>query len=148
MRFFAHSLLVLALAASVVACGSKAPPRSSAEQSQIDARAIQTRLAGTWRLVDYRPEVALDAMTQALLTSQIQTMSVRFENGQLLADSPTFHIRRSYVIDGAGGNLFKLIATDENGVTLTSSCQISDDGSKVFFHGETEPWRGMGTLSR
>jgi hypothetical protein len=144
MRTFAIASLALAL----LACGGGAPARTAAEQSQIDARAIQTRINGAWKLVDYRPEVPLDAMTQALLTSQIQTMTVRFDSGRLMADSPTFHFVRTIQIDGAGGNLFKLIATDENGVSLTSSCELSDDGTKLYFHGETEPWRGMGTLSR
>ena len=25
--------------------------------------------------------------------------------------------------------------------------QLSDDNTKLYFHGETEPWRGMGTRS-
>ncbi|HEY2513510.1 MAG TPA: hypothetical protein VGI39_21730 [Polyangiaceae bacterium] len=144
MRTFAIASLALAL----LACGGGTPARTSAEQSQIDARAIQTRISGVWKLVDYRPEVPLDAMTQALLSSQIQTMTVRFDNGRLLADSPAFHFIRTFQIVGAGGNLFKLIATDETGVSLTSSCVLSDDGTKISFRGETEPWRGMGTLSR
>ena len=144
MRTFAIASLALAL----LACGGGTPAPNTAEQSQIDARAIQARIAGAWRLVDFRPEVPLDVMTQALLTSQIQTMTVRFDNGRMMADSPSFHFVRTFQIAGAGGNLFKLIATDEDGVSLTSSCQLSDDGRKIYFHGETEPWRGMGTLSR
>ena len=144
MRTFALASLALALAA----CGGGTPARTTAEQSQVDARAIQARISGAWKLVDYKPEVPLDPMTQALLSSQIQTMTVRFDNGRLMADSPAFHFTRTFQIAGAGGNMFKLIATDETGVSLTSSCTLSDDGGKIYFRGETEPWRGVGTLSR
>ena len=144
MRTFAIASFALAL----LACGGGTPAPTTAEQSQIDARAIQARIAGAWRLVDFKPEVPLDAMSQALLASQLQTMTVRFDNGRMMADSPSFHFIRTVQITGAGGNLFKLIATDETGVSLTSSCQLSDDGTKLSFRGETEPWRGMGTLSR
>ena len=145
----AVSSLALAAALSLVtACGGGASARSPADQARLDQATTASRLAGTWQLVDYRPEVPLDAMTQALLMSQIQTMQIRFDQGRILADSPTIHLSRTFQLSDVAGNLFKIIATDENGVSLTSSAQLSDDGGKLFFHGETEPWRGMGTLVR
>ena len=57
-------------------------------------------------------------------------------------------MNRALSISEVAGNAFKLTVTDENGVALTSTCQLSDDSAKLFLHGETEPWRGLGTLAR
>jgi hypothetical protein len=148
MRTLFVSFLFAPLLAVAACGGSSREGRTSLEQAQIDRTAVEGRLRGTWRLVNYQPEVALDAMTQQLLLSQLQTMQVRFESGRLQADSPTFHISRALQISDVAGSLFKLTATDENGVMLTSSCQLSDDGTTITFRGETEPWRGLGTLKR
>jgi hypothetical protein len=73
---------------------------------------------------------------------------VRFEGGRILADSPTIHVNRAFKITEAAGPDFKLVAVDDSGNQATSGCQFSDDGSQIVFHGETEPWRGTGTLRR
>ncbi len=127
--------------------GAQSPAQLALQESR-DAATVQQRLQGQWRLVDYRPEVPLEMMFQALLASQLQTMVVRFENGRLLADSPTIHLNRAFTINNIAGNLFRVVTTDDAGVALQSSCQFSDDGSQIFFRGDTAPWRGNGTLRR
>jgi hypothetical protein len=148
----ATALLVPALALTLtcgVGCGaSNATSGDPAAQTARDIATVQQRLAGQWRLAEYRPEVPLEMMFQALLASQIQTMVVRFENGRLLADSPTIHLSRAYTINNVAGNLFRLVATDDAGVALQSSCQISEDGGTILFRGDTAPWRGEGVLRR
>ena len=148
MRTLFVSFLFAPLLAVAACGGSSREGRTPLEQAQIDRTAIEGRLRGSWRLINYQPEVALDAMTQQLLLAQLQTMQVRFDNGRLQADSPTFHVNRALQVSDVAGNLFKITATDENGVTLTSSCELSEDGSTLTFRGETEPWRGLGTLKR
>ena len=148
----ATALLVPALALTLtwgVGCGaSNATSGDPAAQAARDVATVQQRLAGQWRLADYRPEVPLELMFQALLASQLQTMVVRFENGRVLADSPTIHLNRAFTINNVAGNLFRLVTTDDAGVALQSSCQISEDGATILFRGDTAPWRGEGVLRR
>jgi hypothetical protein len=145
--FFTVLLLPLA-----VACGGSGgssgatTPAQLAQQAARDAAGVNERLRGNWRLADYRPEVPLEATFQMLLTAQIQTMVIRFENGRLLADSPTIHLNRSYEITEVAGKSFKMTSRDDAGVAIVSSCQFSDDGTQVFFRGDTAPWRGIGTI--
>jgi len=110
--------------------------------------AIDSRLRGAWRLVDYRPELAPDPMFQALLIAQIGSMIVRFESGHLYADSPTFHVVRPYRIVKAAGPLFTLESQDIGAAVLTTRATISDDGQRITFQGDTAPWRGSGALVR
>jgi hypothetical protein len=139
----------LLLSATLAACGGSATaPASSAAASARDANAIDGRMQGTWRLVEYRPELAPDPMFQALLTAQLGNLIVRFEGGSLYADSATFHATRPYRIVEAAGPLFTVESPDVGGVMLTTSATISDDGQRIAFHGKTEPWRGSGTLLR
>lgn len=109
---------------------------------------VENRLKGNWRIVGYQSEVPLEATLQGLLAMQLQTMTVRFEGGRVLADSPTIHVNRAFKITEAAGPDFKLVAIDDSGNQATSSCQFNDDGSQIVFHGETEPWRGTGSLRR
>jgi hypothetical protein len=139
------SALVLAAACGG---GGSAPPSSQANAAA-DSASIDARLrAGTWRLVDYRPDVPLEVTLQAMLTSQMQTMVIRFDGGHLKADSPTLHIDRVYQVTNAAGPIFKIVSPDYGGGTLTSTCEISDDGTQIQFHGDTEPWIGSGVLRR
>src|SRR4051794_11146114 len=106
----AHTLLTVLLLPLAVACGGSsnssgaATPNELAQQAARDANEVNKRLQGSWRLADYRPEVPLEATFQLLLAAQMQTMVIRFENGRLLADSPTIHLNRSYEITEVAGN--------------------------------------------
>ncbi len=149
MRVVLRSAPVVA-ALMLASCGgsSQSAPPPAANSAPQDLAGADARLRGTWRLLDYQPEVPLEPMLQQMLVQQLQTMVVHFEGGHLRADSPTLHIDRPYQILEASPPFFKLSSPDYGGGTLVSSGQFSDDGTRVIFHGETEPWRGTGTLLR
>lgn len=147
--------VILATAMVLSGCGGSSTPSSGAvgpngnlATNQADTAAIEARLRGTWRIAEYRSEVPLEATLQGLLQLQLQTMTVRFEGGRVLADSPTIHVNRAFKITDSAGPNFKFVATDESGNQSTSVCQFTDDNSQILFHSETEPWRGTGSLKR
>jgi hypothetical protein len=158
MTFSTRSPAVIFVSAIVLAgCGGSSTPPSAigpngnvtnAATNQADTAAVEARLRGTWRIAEYRSEVPLEATLQGLLALQLQTMTVRFEGGRVLADSPTIHVNRAFKITDSAGPNFKFVATDESGSQATSACQFSDDNTTILFHSETEPWRGNGSLKR
>ena len=75
-------------------------------------------------------------------------MTIRFDGGRLLADSPTIHIHRAYRVTDAVGPVFNLVTTDDAGNALVSACQFGLDGNEILFRGQTEPWIGTGSLRR
>jgi hypothetical protein len=140
----------LLLPATLAACGgpSAASPASAPGADPRDLSAAEGRLQGSWRLVDFRPEVAPEPMFQALLASQVGALVVKFDHGQLYADSPTFHTTRAYRVVTAAGPLFTVESPDAGGAVFTSSCTISEDGVHITFRGDSDPWRGTGSLAR
>jgi len=132
----------VALAAPIAACGDGTP----AARGPDPIATVDAKLRGTWRLVDYRPEVPLEPNLKALIDLQMQSMVVRFEGDHLIAESPTFHWDRPYVLSDVADPMFKLTTT--GGEPYTSSGQFDVDGRRIFFRGESEPWRGSGTLQR
>ncbi|MEO6576126.1 MAG: hypothetical protein ABIP89_19890, partial [Polyangiaceae bacterium] len=110
MRFSTRSsaVLILFLANALSACGGSSassaavgPNGTNAATGQADLAAVEGRLRGNWRIVDYHSEVPLEATLQGLLALQFQTMVVRFEGGRILADSPTIHFNRAFKITEA-----------------------------------------------
>jgi hypothetical protein len=137
------------LAIAGAGCTPAAPAESPAQQQADYRKDATSRLEGSdWRLGSWQPEQPLEPMLQALLTQQLSTMTIHFGQGRVHADSPTIHIDRGYQIVDASGPQIVVVATDEIGGTLRTTAQFSDDGATVYFHGETEPWRGNGTLVR
>jgi hypothetical protein len=133
---------------STAGCGgSQLSPESAVAQQ---AATIQARLvAGPWRLVDYRPDVALEPMLQALLSQQLHSMVVRFDGRALSAQSPTLQLSRPYTLENVSGTAFSLVSPDiQGGGTVRSRCEVSEDGRRLTFHAETEPWNGAGALER
>ncbi len=133
---------------AALGCGGAREPAQSAAAQQ--AATIQARLhAGPWRLVDYRPDVTLEPMLQALLTAQLRTMVVRFEGGSLNAQSPTLQVMRPYALEDVAGAAFTLASPDiQGGGTMRSRCEVSEDGRRLTFRSETDPWTGTGALER
>ena len=141
-------VLVLTGSLSLAGCQSAREP-TSAETMATDVRSADAVLqSGTWKLVSYVPEVALEPMLATLLQAEVQTMVVRFENGRMKADGPGVHVDRSYRIEQAWGPRFKLVSVDETGVAYSTTGEISTDGNWIAFVGENKPWRGVGTLHR
>lgn len=147
MKLAYAPLLALAVSSALGGCGGPQPASPASTPAQ-ETRTADARLQGNWRLLDYRPDVPLEATFQLLLSQQLQTMVVRFDGGHLRADSSTIHVDRPYQLVDAAGPYFKLISPDYGGGSLTSSCEMSEDGTRITFHGETEPWIGTGTLVR
>jgi hypothetical protein len=137
------------LSAILAACGgaSSSPTNAGAKNAR-EIGTMDDRLQGSWRFADFRPEVAPDPMFQALLISQLGVAIVRFERGHLYSDSPNFHVARTYRVSEAAGPLFTVESPDVGGAVFTSSGAISDDGQRITFRGNTDPWRGSGTLVR
>ncbi len=141
-------LASLMAVAGLGGCGPPPPLPSAAATTAQDTSKADARLRGNWRLEGYRPDVPLEPMFQLLLTQQMQTMVVHFEGGHLRGDSPTLHVDRAYRLSYAAGPYFKLESPDASGATITSTATMADDGSRIAFHTETDPWKGSGTLVR
>ena len=149
----ARALLFAALAPSPAffgaACGG-APQAAPASPLAQDVASIQASLvAGPWRLVDYRPDLSLEPMLQALLAQQVRSMIVRFDGRVMSARSPTIQIARPYSIENAAGLAFDLVAPDPQGSgPMSSRCQMSADGMQIAFRAQSDPWPGTGLLRR
>jgi hypothetical protein len=88
-------------------------------------------------------------MLQAMLSQQVRTMVVRFDGRTLSAQSPTLQVTRPYVLENVAGFAFDLVSPDpQGGGYLRSRCQMSDDGRRVTFSAQTEPWTGTGIIER
>jgi hypothetical protein len=88
-------------------------------------------------------------MLQVLLAQQLRTMQVRFDGRMLTAVSPTVNITRPYSLENVAGLAFDLVSPDlQGGGYLRSRCQITDDGRRVTFYAQTDPWAGSGIIER
>lgn len=145
VKLFRGARFLLAATLFGVACGGCFSPAAS--PSEI-AAPIQARLvSGPWRLVDYRPNVPLEPILQALLAEQLRTMIVRFDGRVLDAQSPTLHITRPYTLENISGLSFDLISPDfQGGGALRSHCFFDPTGNQLTFHTDTDPWTGFGAL--
>jgi hypothetical protein len=142
------AIALAALAALSGSCGgSQSQPTSPVAQ---DTATIQGRLtSGPWRLADYRPDVPLEPMLQAMLGAQIRTMVVRFDGRTLSAQSPTVQVARPYAVENPAGLQFDLVSPDlQGGGSLRSRCELATDGRHLTFHAQTDPWTGSGVLER
>jgi hypothetical protein len=136
------------LLALSLGCGASPPQTSS--PAAIDTASVQSRLmAGPWRLADYRPQLPLEPMLQALLTQQLRTMVVRFDGRTLSGQSPTLQVSRSYTLENVVGLTFDLVSPDaQGGGFLRSRCEVSGDGRRIVFQAQTDPWTGSGVIER
>jgi hypothetical protein len=138
--------LVLAILVAVLGVGCVGAQRGSAPDPAAPIQAVLS--AGPWRLVDYRPQVALDPMTQALLALQVRSMVVTFDGRTMHATSSTLTFERPYVVEGPSIYAFDLVSPDFGGGYLRSHCEVSEDGRRIVFHAQTDPWNGTGTIER
>ncbi len=143
--------LCLGLGAGALCPGCESPQTAASpvqQQADYRTRAAAQLESSAWRLASWVPEQPLEPMFEALLSQQLASMTIRFGQGRVHADSPTVHVDRAYQVVDAAGPQFVVVTTDEIGGTLRTSAQLSDDGTTLSFRGETEPWRGSGTLVR
>jgi hypothetical protein len=137
-------LLVFALSG----CGaSQTQPGSPVA---IDTASLQSRLtAGPWRLVDYRADIPLEPMLQALLGQQLRTMVVHFDGQTLSGQSPTLQVTRPYTLENVAGLTFDLVSPNlQGGGFLRTRCEMSGDGRRIAFRAQTDPWTGTGVIER
>src|SRR5215472_1909669 len=114
-------------------CGASQSQTSS--PAAVETASVQSRLtAGPWRLVDYRPQVPLEPMLQALLAQQLRSMVVRFDGQTLSGQSPTLQISRPYTLENVVGLTFDLVSPNaQGGGFLRSRCEMSGDGRRIVF---------------
>ena len=143
--------VLLSAGASGLLSSACAPDALAPTSSAVDIASINARLQGTWHLVDFRPDVALEPMLSMWLQNAKGNMSIRFDGGSLQADSTSvafpFHYDRPFSIPQAGGDTFVLTTSTASGDTLTSNCQFTDP-NHFQFHSQTEPFQGTGVLER
>ncbi len=138
-----RSLLLCAALAS--ACGGS-PTRPPADATAAQIAAANQRLQGTWILMQFQPELALEPMLAELLALQMGRLAVRFEGKQALITGVGVETERSYRVLEADYDRLKIVLTDPSGVAYQSSGQFFDN--ELHFHSDTSPWRGRGILKR
>jgi len=141
-----HLVLVL-LGLGLVSCGgASAQPASPA----VDTHNVQARLAaGPWVLARYQPDDPAGRMFGPLLAQQLGALVVTFDGQTMHAQSPTFAITRPYTVQNAAGFVFDFVSPDPDGSgAVRSHCEISEDGRRIDFVTQTDPWAGQGELQR
>jgi hypothetical protein len=131
---------LLLVAPALVACGAttSSPANSVATANQ--------RLAGSWRLQTFGPEVPLDLPLQAVLAAELGQLVVTFNQSQFSAVGPGVNFTGRYVVTSAEGEQLQAILYDQQGVGYHFSAQFS--GNLLHFHIDDKPWAGVGALER
>jgi hypothetical protein len=137
------SLAVAALLSTApMSCGGT---HTGDDMAQAIASANQ-RLQGTWLLVDFQPEVALEPMLGQLLSMQMGRLTAQLDGGRIVATGLGVQATRTYRIDEASGDRFKMTLFDETGVSYEVWADFQ--GDVVRFQSLTPPWQGNGVLKR
>ncbi len=140
--------LVLAAVAGGGCKGSSGP--GPADASASDNREADKRLQGNWRIVDFRPENALDPSMAGMLASYQNNLIVQVQGGRIRAvtsgQNQSLNFDRRYEIKEAIGVRFHLVVYDDAGVAQTNYCEYQPDGS-LRAKMQT-PWRGDAILAR
>jgi hypothetical protein len=138
--------VALALSAvSVTSCkgGSGQGPTDA---SSADNRAADQRLQGNWRIVDFKPESALDPSMASMLAFYQNNLVVQIQGGRMRALSSGINFDRRYEVKKALGTRFQLVVYDDAGVAQTNYCEFLPDGT---MRAKTQtPWRGDALFAR
>jgi len=141
-----RNFLVIGLAALVLASTGCGGTQSSANDAKVAMGNADQRLQGSWVLVDFQPNVALEPMLAQLLSMQLGHLTVGFNRGQMVATGMAVQARRTYTITSATMNDFTATLYDDAGVAYDARCSF--DGDRLLFEALTPPWTGRGTLQR
>lgn len=130
----------------VVACGSAggSPGAEDAAQQRV---ALERQLVGPWKLVSFVPAEPLDPVLTTVLAAQDSPLVVVFEDGRVRSASPSLSFERAYRIEQPGRVPFRVVLTDEQGVTYETRCSF-DHANRLHFESSSPPWRGHGILAR
>jgi hypothetical protein len=126
-----------------IACGGTRGAASDAARQIAEAN---QRLIGTWTLVDFRPDLPLEPMLAQLLSMQLGRLTAELDGGRLVATGLGVQAVRTYRIDEASMDRFKMTLFDETGVAYETWGNFQ--GDVIRFESTTPPWRGTGTLKR
>lgn len=127
---------LLATAPSVVGCAPSSPANNVANANQ--------RLSASWRLQSFAPVVTLDLPLQAVLSAEIGTLVVTFNQGQFNAVGPGVSLSGRYEVQSAEGDQLTLVLYDPAGVGHHFSAQFA--GNLLHFESSDKPWVGFGAL--
>ncbi|HEV8549975.1 MAG TPA: hypothetical protein VGQ57_13120 [Polyangiaceae bacterium] len=138
--------LTVLLAAVALGCGSSSAAGSGADTAKQAATDAATRLEGSWTLVEFQTDQALEPMLATLLASQMNQLTATFHAGTLQIEGVGVNATRSYRVTQAAADGFSLTITDPMNVEYrsTGAFQAND----LFFTSLTDPWRGHGRLRR
>jgi hypothetical protein len=134
---------LLGFALGLTACGGS---QGSASDPARAIAAANQRLVGTWVLVDFQPDLPLEPMLAQLLSMQMGRLTADLDGGRLVATGLGVQTTRTYRIDEASMDRFKMTLFDETGVAYEAWGDFQ--GDLVRFESLTIPWRGHGTLKR
>ena len=137
---FAGKASRVVLLACVSGCGGQAsePTNPSVAANQ--------RLQGEWRLLSFRPTLALEAPLQGLLDAAQKTLSIQFTNGEFTATGAGVQTGGRYEITTASGDLLTGRIIDRAGVAYPISGQFMTN--QFHFTCTQSPWGGTGVLER
>ncbi len=127
---------LLGAAPLLVGCAPHSPANSVAQANQ--------RLAASWRLQSFAPIVALDLPLQAVLSAELGTLIVTFNQGQFTATGSGVNVTGRYEVVSASGDLLSLVLFDPQGVPYHFSAQFA--GNLLHFQSNDKPWVGFGAL--
>lgn len=139
------------LSALAILLGSVAAPacgggQGSASDPSRQIAAANQRLLGTWVLLDFQPEVPLEPMLAQLLAMQMGRLTAQLDGGRIVATGMGVQTTRTYRIDQAEDDRFKMTLFDETGVAYEAWGAFR--GDTILFEAMTPPWQGRGTLKR
>jgi hypothetical protein len=130
--------------ALLAGCGGSQTASRDATKERIEA--ASARLQGTWTLVQFQPELALEPMLAQLLAIQIGRLTVRFAGNQAFITGVGVNTQRTYRIDNAEFDWLRLTLIEDSGASYQSFGQFA--GNDLNFRSDTSPWRGQGMLRR
>ena len=102
------------------------------------------RLGGSWRLQSFAPSVSLDLPLQAVLSAEIGTLMVTFDQGQFSAVGPGVTFGGRYQVTSASADQLALILYDAQNVGYHFTAQFA--GNLLHFQSNDKPWVGFGAL--
>jgi hypothetical protein len=137
----ANAVFGLVLGASLaLGCGS------GSGQAVNPAQAANQRLEGSWQLLSFRPNLALEAPLQGLLDAQLKTLTINFGGGQFSASGPGVDSAGRYEITDASGDALTGRIYDRAGAGYGITGQFV--GTQLQFTSTDVPWAGAGVLER
>jgi len=127
-------------------CGASSSANSGPNASVQAARDATTRLEGTWTLVEFQPDTALEPMLASFLAAQLGTLLVTFHQGVMSLEGPGVSTERNVRVSSAVADGFSLIITDPTNVEYRVDGAFHD--AELNFTSLSDPWRGHGRLRR